>query len=387
MKIHYISGSSFPSEISHTLSKLKMCQAFSDAGHKVLFTGVDSKHSKSPKEFYDLSDDFTISLQSINFLWDNLITRKLKIKNIVNGIFHARKLKKFKPDIVYSRLTLFELLFLPKDIPIIYEMHSLGYIGKGTLSKVIFKFILKLKNFKKIIVSSNALAKLLKKYVSNIEIIVARLSAENPIKISEKQLEAFKKEYLKGENFKHNVGYTGYLDTIGLRGTDIICKTASLMPEVAFHIVGGKPDIVAYWVDFAEKYNQHQNIFFYGYRSPTSIPFYLNCFDVGLAPLQHRPEPRAPLGANMSPLKLPQYMAYKMAMVVSDLNAHREILTQDTTALFVEHNNVEQWKQNIQKLLFSPLKREEMGENCYNEYLKNFTPSGRVTIILNGLNA
>ena len=364
-----------------------MCQAFSEAGHQVLFTGIASQHSKTPKEFYDLSDDFTLLLQKIHFIWDNLITRKLKIKNIINGVFHARTLKKFKPDIVYSRLTLFELFFLPNDIPILYEMHSLGFLGKGFFAKTFFKYILNSKNFKRIIVSSNALARMLKEHVPDVEIVVARLSAETPILIEKKQLEGFKEEFLKGENFKYNVGYTGYLDMVGLRGTDIICKTAALMPDVAFHIVGGKPEIVAHWVKFAEKYNQHQNIFFYGHRPPTSIPFYLNCFDVGLAPLQHRPEARAPLGANMSPLKLPQYMAYKMAMVVSDLNAHREILTQNHTALFVEHDNVEQWKNNIENLLFSPQKREVMGQNCYREYSKNFTPSGRVNIILNGINA
>ena len=387
MKIHYISGSSFPSEISHTLSKLKMCQAFSDAGHQVLFTGVDSNHSKSPKEFYDLSDDFTLSLQKISFLWDNLITRKLKIKNLINGVFHARELKKFKPDIIYSRLTLFELFFLPKNIPVLYEMHSLGYLGKGFFAKFFFKYLLRSKNFKRIVVSSNALATMLKEHVADIEIIVARLSAETPILIEKKQLEDFKNKQLKGENFKHHVGYTGYLDKVGLRGTDIICKAAALMPEVAFHIVGGKPEIVAYWVEFAKKYNQHKNIFFYGHKPPTSIPFYLNCFAIGLAPLQLKVEARAPSGAGMSPLKIPQYMAYKMAMVVSDLNAHREILTQDQTALFVKHDNVEQWQRNIETLLDSPHLRKEMGENCYNEYTKNFTPSGRVKIILNGLDA
>ena len=50
-------------------------------------------------------------------------------------------------------------------------------------------------------------------------------------------------------------------------------------------------------------------------------------------------------------------MAYRMAIVVSDLNAHREIFNTRSTALFVEHNNVEQWKQNIEKLDFL-LKRE-----------------------------
>ena len=44
------------------------------------------------------------------------------------GFFTQEELKKFKPDIIYSRLTLFELFFLPKDIPVLYEMHSLGYL-------------------------------------------------------------------------------------------------------------------------------------------------------------------------------------------------------------------------------------------------------------------
>ena len=45
-------------------------------------------------------------------------------------------------------------------------------------------------------------------------------------------------------------------------------------------------------------------IFFYGYKNPSMMPYFLNCFNVVLAPLQYRPEARAPLGANMSPLKL-----------------------------------------------------------------------------------
>ena len=129
------------------------------------------------------------------------------------------------------------------------------------------------------------MAALLKKHITDIEIVVARLSAENPIQIDKEQLEDFKIKQLKGENFKYHVGYTGYLDTVGLRGTDIICKTALLMPKVAFHIVGGKPDIVSYWVDFAEKYNQHQNIFFMGTKIPYyQYPIISNVSIIGLAP-------------------------------------------------------------------------------------------------------
>lgn len=386
MKIQYVSGSAFPSEISHTLSKIKMCQAFSDAGHDVLLTAIDAAKEQDLIKFYGLKGGFKISLQKTNFLINNQFTRKFHILNLINSFFHLRNIKQFKPDVIYSRLTIFELLFLPNDISILYEMHSLGPFGKGFFAKTFFKLVLKLKNFNKIIVSSNILLKLLEEHIKDIEIIVARLSAEEPIEISDVDLKNFKKKNFRGDKFLQHVGYTGYLDLIGLRGTDIICKVASQMPNVAFHIVGGKPEIVDYWKDYSKEWNKNKNIFFYGHRNPLHIPFFLKCFDVVLAPLQFKPISRAPTGANMSPLKLPQYMAYKKAMVVSDLNAHQEILDQDITAMFVDFNDVNSWKDNIENLLSSPEKRIEMGENCYKEYLLKFTPKGRVKKILNNIN-
>ena len=52
MKIQYVSGSAFPSEISHTLSKMRMCQAFSDAGHDVLLTAIDAGKEQDQLRFY-----------------------------------------------------------------------------------------------------------------------------------------------------------------------------------------------------------------------------------------------------------------------------------------------------------------------------------------------
>lgn len=385
MKIQYISGSSFPSEISHTLSKMRMCQALSDAGHDVLFTALDAVHKKAPNEFYDLKGDFKIALQKMNLFMNNRLTRKLRVSNLFNGLYHSKKIKHFQPDIIYSRLTVIELLFVPRYIPIIYEMHSLGPFGKGLIFKTLFKFVLKIKNFKRIIVSSNTLLEMLKEHVNDIEIIVARLSAEEPVEASQNEINDFKKENIKGQNLDYHVGYTGYLDTVGLRGTDIICRTAQQMPNTAFHIVGGKPEILEYWVNYAKDWNQNQNIFFYGHRNQSHIPFFLRCFDVVLAPLQYKPVSRAPTGANMSPLKLPQYMAYKKAMVVSDLVAHKEILDHDRTALLVKSDDIDAWKVNIEKLLSSPEKSTQMGENAFSEYLKNFTPQRRVEKILDNI--
>ena len=196
MKIQYVSGSAFPSEISHTLSKMRMCQAFSDAGHDVLLTAIDAGKEQEPISFYGLKGGFKISLQKTNLLINNRFTRKFHILNFINSFFHLRNIKQFKPDVIYSRLTILELLFLPNDIPIIYEMHSLGPFGKGFFAKTFFKLVLKLKNFRKIIVSSNILLKMLEEHIKDVEIIVARLSAEEPIEIKENDLKVFKKKKL-----------------------------------------------------------------------------------------------------------------------------------------------------------------------------------------------
>ncbi|MDA7604989.1 glycosyltransferase family 4 protein [Candidatus Pelagibacter sp.] len=385
MKIQYISGSIFPSEISHTLSKMRMCQALNDAGHEVMITAVQGEISKDLIGYYGLKGGFKIVLQKINKILKNKIANKLLVKSLVNGLFHRNQVKLFKPDLIYSRLTICELMFVSNKIPIIYEMHSLGAFGKSFLEKNLFKIILKMKNFRKIVVTTQILAEMLKEYIQDVDIVVSRLSAEQPIDLKNEELQYFKKENLNGKNFDKHVGYTGYIDTVGLRGTDIICQIASKMPSVAFHIVGGSPETVDHWIEYAKDYNKNKNIFFYGYKNPSMMPYFLNCFNVVLAPLQYRPEARAPLGANMSPLKLTQYMAYKKAMVVSDLIAHRELLNEGKTALFVKCDDINAWQNAIQILLNSQQKREIMGKNAYKEYLKNFTPEFRVKKILNNI--
>lgn len=389
MKILYISGATFPSEVSHTLSKMRMCQAFHDAGHKVALSAVtfnsQDLSSNDVVQYYGLRGGFSLFLKKSKTFWDNKVTRKFLLRGLFLALHHKRSIEKLMPDIIYSRLTITELMLIPKHLPIIYEMHSLGPLGKGLLSKVLFKYILKVKNFKRIIVTTNILADLLREQLPNIEIVVARLSAEEPINIDNKQLYQFKIDNLLGLSFEQHVGYTGYLDKVGLRGTEIICQSAAKMPETAFHVVGGEPEIVDHWKQYAEKVNPHNNIFFYGYRNPSEMPYFLECFNVVLAPLQHRPCARAPIGANMSPLKLPQYMAYKKAIVASDLPAHREVLVDEETALLVQCDDIDAWLTAIKKLLDNPALCMQMGEDGRDTYLNDYTPEGRVKTILRGV--
>ena len=113
--------------------------------------------------------------------------------------------------------------------------------------------------------------------------------------------------------------------------------------------------------------------------------FFLNCFDVALAPLQFRPSKRAPKGQGMSPLKIPQYMGYAKAIVASDIPAHREILKHNETALLVPADGIIEWVEAIKSFLANPEKRAEMGQKARQHYKSEFTPQIRVKRILDGI--
>jgi len=264
-------------------------------------------------------------------------------------------------------------------------MHSLGPFARTKLQRMLFQWILKKINLRRIIVTTDLLADMLRKELPDVDIVVARLSAELPKPVLPEDLISFRENKMQGTTFKYHVGYTGYLDNYGLRGTDIICKVAEKMPEAAFHIVGGEDKIVEHWQQFSAQYNQYKNIFFYGYRNPEEMPYFLGCFDVVLAPLQFRPLQRAPTGQNMSPLKLPQYMGYEKAIVASDIPSHQEVLENNHNAILVPCDDVFGWAEAINKLLQDQKLRSIMGKNAKSAYYKEFTPQLRVERILKNI--
>jgi glycosyltransferase involved in cell wall biosynthesis len=383
MKIFYLTGCTFPSKITHTLSIMRMCQAFADAGHRVMLSASGEGEDADVIGYYGLRGGFTLALKRFAGTSPGKLLRVVRALRL--AIHHRRQIRAFGPEFIYSRLTLVELLFVPRTLPIIYEMHSLGYLGKGWFAGLLFRLLVRAKNFRCIVVTTDALAQLLQGRFPGVEVVVARLSADPPLEISAEEETAFRAQNLQGGSFDYQVGYTGDLDTVGLRGTEVICRCAAHMPSVAFHVVGGDLDVVAWWRAHSEQYNIQRNLFFYGHRNPSEMPFFLSNFDLVLAPLQWVPTEAAPIGAGMSPLKLPQYMAYRKAIVASDIPSHREVLADGETALLVTCDDIEAWVQAIRQLLNDPTRREAMGAKGFEVYCRGFTAQGRVKKILEGL--
>ncbi|MCW8965807.1 MAG: glycosyltransferase family 4 protein, partial [Candidatus Pacearchaeota archaeon] len=144
---------------------MRMCQAFSDSGHEVMLSGRASEQKMiDPIRYYELKGGFKVKTVFLGKILNNsFIVRKTLLDGIVLAFFNRLLIKEFKPEIIYSRLTLFELLLVPRHLPIVFEMHSLGHLNHWYRKKI-FKFIIKIKNFKRFIVTS----KMTKKYLSTI---------------------------------------------------------------------------------------------------------------------------------------------------------------------------------------------------------------------------
>jgi glycosyltransferase involved in cell wall biosynthesis len=386
-KIFYLSRAKLPSDKTHSLSIMKVCQAFADAGYNVLLSGqAPAPDSPDPILYYGLDGGFHVVTNRLESWLDNPFIRLFKLDSLVMAIRNRDLIKAFDPDIVYSRLTLLQMAFVPRDKPIIYETHSLGSLSKTRWHKLLFSYLVKYRNLKKIVVTTEFLAEEIRQLFPTAQVVLAPLSAEPPVDIAQDEIATFRRQNLQGEQFDHHVGYTGNLDTTGLRGIQIICQLAGQMPGVAFHVVGGKPDDVTYWKSYIEALPQHHNnIYFYGYRNPNDIPYFLYLFDVVLAPLQYRPTLQAPLGQGMSPLKIAQYMAYSKAIVASNIPAHREILHDGTTALLVRHDDIDEWASAIQRVLTDDELRRTVAQNAQQIYFSQFTPDKRIARIMDGL--
>ena len=383
MRILYLSNASFPSEITHTLSMLRVCRLFSEHGHRVLLTGLRARPLTDAEIFayYGMESTFELALTSMPRWLDNRYARKLTLDRLYLAWRFRQALKAFAPDLVYSRLTLIELLAVPRSTPLVYEMHSPGALTGTRWERALFTTLAHRKQLRHIVVTTEALREYLATELPGIPVKVARLSAESPAAIAPEALDRFRAETLQGQAFSFHAGYTGYLN--GIRGIEVMLETARLTPEIAFHIVGGPPEAVREWQAFARDRQAGENVFFYGHRAASEIPLFLNCFDAFLSPLQ---KPKRPLTA-MSPLKVPQYLAYGKPLIASDVLPHREQLTDGEHALLVPADDPRAWAAALHRLEEDPALRARLAANARSYYERELTPARRIEKLLDGIDA
>ncbi len=153
--------------------------------------------------------------------------------------------------------------------------------------------------------------------------------------------------------------YTGHL--FPWKGAGTLVAAARLAPEVRFRLVGGLPEDVG---RVRREAAGLANVEVLGHRPPTEVPLHLAAADVVLVP---NSAGSAISERHTSPLKLFEAMAAGRAIVASDLQSLREVLSHDRDALLVAPDDPAALAGAIRALAADAPRRERLAAKARAE--------------------
>jgi glycosyltransferase involved in cell wall biosynthesis len=338
---------------------MKVAQAFSRLGHDVTLHAIASRHGvgftfEELCESYDVTPTFELRLHTF-----------MQVRAIGRGCVYPRLVAQAvqsaarDPDLIYGRHVPSLLRLTRVRRPIIFEAHS---PPGNTIRKTVESRLLFGNDTIALVVISDALKRIYQEIFPkfNKPIIVAHDGADDPF---EKRYQPF--EDWKGRAGSPQVGYVGHL--YAGRGIEVIVKLSETMPNVDFHVFGGTEDLLKKWRAVA----QVENLFFHGFLPNSQVQRAFLHLDVMLAPYQDKVAVvgnRGNTAAFMSPLKIFEYMSWGKPMVVSDLPAIREILTDQHNALLVRPGDCLAWRAGLEKILGDAELLRRLGRNARESF-------------------
>jgi glycosyltransferase involved in cell wall biosynthesis len=341
-----------------------MCRSFARLGHEVCLMSPDMAEGREttdldPFSFYGVEPDFQIQ-----------ILRSARWSPFLYPFDVLARTVLDKPDILFGRSLPAVMLAARWGFPVAFELHC-SY-PTGSMHDRIIRSIASRRNLLGVVVISQAL----KDYVvatygcNPDKVLVAHDGADAIDKVTPVVYEG---------SFALNVGYVGHL--YEGRGVDVILSVAERMPDVCFHLVGGMSEDIQRWKDCAK---DRVNVVFHGFIEPSRVSSYQISFDILLAPYQEKVfvyGTDADTSKWMSPLKVFEYMASGVPMVVSDLPVLREVLENDHNAILCHPQVVGQWIDAIDSLR-DPELRLRLSANAQRDFMAHYTWDRRAENIL-----
>ncbi|OHB19523.1 MAG: hypothetical protein A3F96_00900 [Parcubacteria group bacterium RIFCSPLOWO2_12_FULL_40_10] len=371
-KILYLANHRLPTEKAYGIQISKMCEAFTDLGHKVVLI-APYRISKVKDDFfryYNVKDSFQFKkIFSPDFYLPGKLDRiAFQIKYFISAAVLSFYALIKKADIVYSRdeLPLYLLSFFRKNL--IFEAHK--------FSKKRAPFYRRFQKKKiKIVAISAGIKKELEKLGFNPEdIILAPDSVDlEDFNIGVSKIEARKKLDLPLD--KKIALYSGHF--FKWKGVNTLIEAASFLKEVFFVFIGGTEKDIKEFKSLV-KNNKLDNVLLLGHKPYREVPLYLKAADILVLP-NKKEEKISELYT--SPLKLFEYMASRRPIVASDLPSIREVLD-DQTAVFFEPDNPEQLAESIKKVIWNNHLAETISAKAF-EKVQSHTWHKRAERILN----
>lgn len=321
-KLVYLSTARIPDDWAHVLQILTMCEGFADAGAAVELVVPRRAQTSAtdPFAYAGVKPNFTITrlpcldffpgTQGKFFYWLRTLSFFIAAK-----LYLASK----RYDVLYTREHQAGLFF--RDF--IYEVHAVPKANDALYRRLWNRArgLVVLTSFIRDRFAANGIPQ---------ERICVAPDAVTVAKFSTTLSKEEAREELGLPNDVYLMGYVGTLKTMQME-KGVACAVHSLKElsaDIQLVVVGGESEDIAEYKTLAENEGVAGRVVFIGKVSHAKVPLYLKAFDVVVAPFPDVEHYRF----FMSPLKIFEYMAAGVPMIVSDLPSLREVLSEQTAA-------------------------------------------------------
>jgi glycosyltransferase involved in cell wall biosynthesis len=353
VRIAYIAASVIPSWTANSVQVMKVCQALTQNGEEVcLFVpGRIVTDWETLSAHYGVTTRFPIR-------WVGFGPAFKKVDFVLSSLLKARR---WKADLVYTRLLWAAVIAKDMGFPVILEIHDrpIGRMGARLLRNFVHS-----KGRKKIVLITHALKTILEsEYHLEIkanEFIIAPDGVD--LERYEKKFTPMQARKMLGLEEKFTAVYSGGF--YEGRGLETLKGLAQHFPKVQFLWVGGKEDIVAQWKAVIDQ-AQISNIQLTGFIENKLLPLYQMAADVLLMPYGRKIAGSS--GGNIadvsSPMKMFEYMASGRVILTSDLLVLREVLN-NSNAVFYSPEDLDDMKTKFADLIKDDSKRKRIAEQA-----------------------
>ncbi|MEV5880819.1 glycosyltransferase family 4 protein [Streptomyces sp. NPDC052101] len=350
MRIAYLHSGSIPSVYANGVHVMRMCDAFTDAGHEVvLYAPPGTAPAEDVHAYYGTRNRFevrTVAQPRIPGLGVWIRAWRVRADLRRRGV----------PDLLYGR-DLRALLAASDLAPLVYETHLLW---RDRVVRGIERLLFGRRNLRRVVFVSQALADDYRRAFPQLDSL-PRADLLTAHDCADPVPDGGPPAGLPGRPGALRIGYVGHL--YPGRGMDIILALAGRLPEAEFHIVGGTATDREHWQSRCSQ----SNVRFHGHLPPAELPPYYRAFDIVLAPYQRKVFCAEGVGGSgeisrwVSPMKLFEYMSYGKAIIASDLPVLREVLDDGANCLLCPPDSVDAWADAVKRLAEDRTLREALG--------------------------
>jgi len=351
-----------------------MAQAFAEEGHEVMLVAPAGDITSGVAAAVSGQDDgapfgFRSSFRTVQ------LSRTIhRGQSFINAVRIARIARRTRPDLVFSRDLRGCLIPALRGIPTVYEAHSLTMLDRR-IDRWVLRRLLRTAAFRGIVAISGSLRDDL---ASVLAIETERIHVAHDA-VRRASVHSVPKPARSTPALR--VGYVGSL--FAGRGVELLVDVTAGAAWLELHLVGGPTEAIPAWMERIPDDIRPQ-ITFHGQVAPARARELQAGFDVLVAPYAHKVSTDSGVDTSrwMSPMKVFEYMASGVPIVISDLPVLREVLRPDVDALMVTPEDPEALLVALERLRDDPALGRRLAASALERVLAEFTWDQRARHIL-----